>query len=237
MLTRTSEAVTDPQMRIRLFSQAGVPWHDFATINVKAGVEDGLAEGQFQAVVSVFETPDRPDFFGDVDVIHRGAFADVIKVAEAGRPWPVVWTHAWDIPPMGPVSRASETKEGLQVLGTLALSDTGISGDYARSVHRAMRDGSLREFSFAFIPDEEAVEIEETGEGPFGPTFTRHIHRMAEVFEVGPTLVGRHPATRLIGVKSAASIPAPDKLRQVLTDDDREAMIERWAALYLNSNR
>ena len=228
-LFRTPELLDKSAERERVFSQAGVPWHDYGA-EVFVGEESGLAEGEFRAIVSVFEKPDRPDFFGDVDIIHRGAFADVIEAAEAGKPWPVVWTHEWGIPPLGPTLKARERREGLEVHGKMRLADPGVSGDFARSIHQAMQDRSLRAFSFAFIPDEKTTELEETGEGPFGPTFTRHIHRISEVFEVGPTLVGRHPATRLIGVKSHAVAPSGKPPSQVLLKhDELVAMTGRGA--------
>lgn len=238
---RSMDLVKDHDQRVRLFSQAGVPWYGFDLSEVKAGKEAGMAPGEFKAVVSVFNTPDRPDFFGDVDVIHKGAFRDVLRMAFKGRgakAWPVVWTHAWGIPPLGPTLAAEETDEGLAVHGRLDLADGGISGEYARSIHRAFLDGSLREFSFAFTVDDTKVEVRErkdangdTIEGPFGPTYERHIKAggISEVFEVGPTLVGRHPSTRLIGAKSAANNGKPE--RQGYAPDDLQAMTARAGSL------
>ena len=65
--------------------------------HVKAvGGEAGntLADGQFEAIVSVFGNVDS---YGDVVV--AGAFADDLKArAESGAVLPVVWSHRWDDP-------------------------------------------------------------------------------------------------------------------------------------------
>lgn len=238
---RTMDLVKDHDQRVRLFSQSGAPWHGFGLTEVKANEEDGMQPGEFQAVVSVFNTPDREDFFGDVDIIHKGAFRDVLRAAFKGKgakAWPVVWTHAWGIPPLGPTLSAEETDEGLAVHGRLSLDDGGISGEYARSIHRAFLDQSLREFSFAFVVDESKVEVRERKdaqgkaiEGAFGPTYERHIKAggISEVFEVGPTLVGRHPSTRLIGAKSIVSEGKP--FGQGHSADDLKAMTARAGLL------
>lgn len=48
----------------------------------------GEAPGTFDAYVAVFSTPDRPDLFGDSDVIEPGAFAQPLQENSDGFPCP-----------------------------------------------------------------------------------------------------------------------------------------------------
>jgi HK97 family phage prohead protease len=150
--------------------------------------------GTFEAYVAVFSTPDRPDLFGDSDVIEPGAFAQTLQ--EKGLP-PVVWSHVWTIPPVGQALQAVEDVKGLRIRARLFLDDDGISGQYARSIHTGMTATPpvVREFSFAFEAKEWSDEKAPNGQ------YIRHLKRL-ELFEVGPVLVGRHPDTELIGAKS-----------------------------------
>jgi hypothetical protein len=88
------------------------------TAKVKAaGVADGLAEGQFRALVSVF---DNEDTYGDV--VRPGAFAQTLMDwAAKGDSIPVIWSHQWSDPfsHIGHVVEAKETIEGLEVLGQI----------------------------------------------------------------------------------------------------------------------
>lgn len=155
---------------------------------------EGDQPGTFEAYVSVFNTPDRPDFFGDSDVMDPGAFTQTLQ--EKGLP-PIVWSHLWEVPPIGHSLSAVEDERGLRIKGRLFLEDEGISGQYAKSVYTGMTSSPpvVKEFSFAF----EAQEwFDEKKDG----RYVRHLKRV-ELFEVGPVLVGRHPDTELIGAKSA----------------------------------
>lgn len=59
---------------------------------------EGEPAGTFEAYVAIFGTPDRPDLFGDSDVIEPGAFTQTLQ--EKGLP-PIVWSPVWTIPPRG----------------------------------------------------------------------------------------------------------------------------------------
>lgn len=155
---------------------------------------EGEPAGTFEAYVAIFGTPDRPDLFGDADIIEPGAFTQTLQ--EKGLP-PIVWSHVWTIPPVGQALQAVEDAKGLRIKARLFLDDDGISGQYARSIHTGMTATPpvVREFSFAF----EAKEWSD--EKGANSQFIRHLKRL-ELFEVGPVLVGRHPDTELIGAKS-----------------------------------
>lgn len=157
--------------------------------------------GTFEAYVAIFGTPDRPDLFGDSDIIEPGAFTQTLQ--EKGLP-PVVWSHVWTIPPVGHAIQAIEDSKGLRIKARLFLDDDGISGQYARSIHTGMTATPpvVREFSFAFEAKEWSDEKAQNGQ------YIRHLKRL-ELFEVGPVLVGRHPDTELIAAKSQRLDAAP----------------------------
>ena len=56
---------------------------------------EGEPAGTFEAYVAIFSTPDRPDLFGDSDIIEPGAFTQTLQ--EKGLP-PIVWSHVCDHP-------------------------------------------------------------------------------------------------------------------------------------------
>src|SRR5690349_18212445 len=98
---------------------------------------DSDAPGSFEAVVSVFGNIDS---YGDRMI--KGAFARTLE--EKGNP-PVVWSHEWQVPPIGAVESATETDEGLLVKGRLFVGpDEGHA--VAQQVYTAMKAGALKEF-------------------------------------------------------------------------------------------
>jgi hypothetical protein len=239
-LSHTIENVT-PALRSRYFTVSGAPRIFVPMVRLAVGSDDGgdLAPGEFRATIAVFDTPSRPDFFGDTITFARGSFADVLKAADAMHPLPVIFTHMHDTVPLGPVLSAVETETGLDVHARLAITDNSARGDMSRAVHAAMLDHTLREFSFAALFDEESIEVrdrlDEDGEPImhplFGKTIDRLVHRVAEVFEVGPTLVGRHADTRLIEVQGAEAQAAQGQTTQALRGDDVRAAAERAGRL------
>jgi HK97 family phage prohead protease len=163
----------------------------FRVAELKATPDDG--PGTFRAIVSVFGTPDMGK-----DIVERGAFKDTLQTR--GLP-PIVWSHQWDIPPIGATLKAEERQEGLYIKGRLFVGEDEDS-PVARAVYTAMKakDGNgsspLREFSFGYeAKDVEFKEID--GE-------QHRILKRVDLFEAGPTLVGMHPDTRLMGVKALA---------------------------------
>ena len=86
-----------------------------------AGPEDGLEEGEFEALVSVFGNIDS---YGDK--VMKGAFANTLKAWSAsGNTLPVYYSHRMDDPEflIGHVREAKETDEGLLVKGMLDIGD------------------------------------------------------------------------------------------------------------------
>lgn len=153
--------------------------------------------GTFEAIVAVFGNVDRGK-----DRVERGAFKR--SLAERGMP-PVVWSHNWDIPPIGVVTEAVENNEGLRIKGRLFVGE-GEDHPVARQVYTAMKssggDGKspLREFSFGYEVRDSEVKTEDGEE--------IRVLKDVDLFEVGPTLMGMNPATRLVGIKSEDPITA-----------------------------
>lgn len=163
-----------------------------APVRVKAGEQDGLGEGQFEAVVSVFGNVDS---YGDV--VMPGAFADTLAEWEkSGNPIPVLWSHLSHDPDyhIGHVVEAKETAEGLWVRAQLDLD-----APKANQVYRLLKGRRVTQFSFAYdILD--AAYAERDGEKVYEL-------RKLKVYEVGPTLIGANQETRLIGVKAGQPCP------------------------------
>ncbi len=159
------------------------------------GGEDGLQDGQFTAVVSVFGNV---DVYGDM--VMPGAFKDTLaEWAESGDPIPVLYSHNSGDPDynIGHVLTAEETDEGLQILAQLDIeSDTG----KARQVHRLLTGKRVKQFSFAYDVLDGAP-VEQDGQSIY------ELRKM-KLYDVGPTLIGANQETRLIGAKDATVVDA-----------------------------
>lgn len=165
-----------------------------------AGDSDGLAEGQFEAIVSVFGNKDSVG-----DVVMPGAFTDTLADwAAKGDPIPVLWSHSWNDPfaHLGTVLKAEERDEGLWVRGELDLDN-----DKAAQVYRLLKGRRVTQFSFAYDVVEGAwVEKDDD---------SFYELRKLDLFEVGPTLIGANQETELLAVKAhdlAARLKAGDTI-------------------------
>jgi len=143
--------------------------------------------GEFEALFSVFGNIDH-----DGDRIHKGAF----KSAFENDPNPaVVWTHRWDVPPIGETVEAVETDKGAKGVARLFLDDHEV----ARQVWKGLASGALKQFSFAYTVSNESFS--EPGDGESARRYDgkiREIHEFGDVFEWGPTLVGANSETGLL---------------------------------------
>jgi HK97 family phage prohead protease len=161
-------------------------------VKVKAtGEADGLEEGQFEAIVSVFGNKDS---YGDI--VQPGAFKDTLAEWEAsGNPIPVYYSHRMDDPDfnIGHVVEAKETDEGLWVKAQIDLEP---GAGKAAQVYRLLKGRRLTQFSFAYDIEDGGFETRD------GEEF--YALRRLKVYEVGPTPIGANQETELLGVKSAA---------------------------------
>lgn len=158
-----------------------------------AGEQDGLEDGQFEALVSVFGNRDA---YGDV--VMPGAFKDTLADwAASGDPIPVYWSHRMDDPEMniGTVLEAKETDEGLWVKAQLDLDDDARK---SRQVYRLLKGRRVTQFSFSYDVDEGGWAKHENED--------REVYELRKVklHEVGPTPIGANQETELIAVKHLA---------------------------------
>lgn len=172
---------------------------------VKAAAD---GSGTYEAIVSVFGNID-----DGLDRVVAGAFAETIK---ANPHPPVVWSHMWNIPPIGETLEIAELDAGDTRLGGTGLEElgglwthsrlfVGKAEDHqiARQVYAGMKAEyqPVREFSFAYEVmasqwvTEDGVEIRELLE--------------VGLFEHGPTLVGMNRATQLLQVASNPLLTPP----------------------------
>jgi HK97 family phage prohead protease len=182
----------------------------FAVSEIKA-LPDGAGQpGEFEAMVSVFGNVDSVG-----DIVEKGAFTDSLS---RGLP-PIVWSHQWDVPPIGTTMSATETDQGLVIKGRLFVGE-GEDSPMARAVYTAMKakDGrgepTLKEFSFGFcVTDAEYKTVD--GEE------IRSLKGI-DLFEAGPCLKGVNPATQLLAVKSALEVD--QKAGRVLSKANEDAL-------------
>jgi len=166
-----------------------------------AGPADGLAEGEFQAIVSVFGNRDS---YGDI-VIPGAYVADIAEWKASGDPLPVIWSHDWSDPeshigatkdwrelPPGDTMLPEKIKAngGLWVHGKNDVEDN----PRAARVSKLLAGRRIKQFSFAY--DEK-----ESGPGTYNG-IEGWLLKQLHVFEVGPTLVGANMETDLLAAKS-----------------------------------
>lgn len=159
---------------------------------------DGLDDGQFEAIVSVFNNV---DVFGDV--VMPGAFTDTLdEWSKSGRPIPVYYSHRLDDPRMciGEVVEAKETDDGLYVKAQIDLDD---DADMARAAHRSLKRGRLAQFSFTYDVLDGGFEKREKSDGSGEPEEFFALRKL-KLFEVGPTPIGANQETELLAVKHDA---------------------------------
>ncbi|MFF2651477.1 HK97 family phage prohead protease [Streptomyces sp. NPDC058045] len=189
-----------------------------------AGPDDGLQDGQFRAVVSVFGNEDSMG-----DVIAPGAFAQVLAEWKAsGDPIPVVWSHKWADPfaHIGSVLEATETPDGLEVLAQIEDMDTNPT---AKHVHGLLKGRRIKQFSFAYDVGEGGwVDTDDTANHPWGEFY--EIKRFSRLYEVGPCLVGANQETELLAAK-AADIARGVKEGRVLAGAHYDRLVSAHAAI------
>ncbi|MFF2631965.1 HK97 family phage prohead protease [Microbacterium sp. NPDC058021] len=173
---------------------------------VKAvGEADGLEEGVFEAIVSVFGNVDS---YGDRMI--EGAFKDTLdEWAASGNPIPSYYSHRMDDPDynIGEVIDAKELAPGdpmlpakIKDLGGLYVKvqvDLHQEALKARQVYRLLKGRRLTQFSFAYdIVDYAIVKGEQDDHEVWEL-------RKVKLYEVGPTPIGANQETELLGVKAA----------------------------------
>lgn len=155
---------------------------------------------EFEAYASVFGNRDS---YGDV--VQKGAFAASLKAwAEKGAPIPLLWGHNMADPDfnIGMVTSAEEDEHGLKVVCEL---DT--DSPKGAQVHRLLKQGRVREMSFAFA----ATSSE------YGELDGKSVRFLKEVdlFEVSVVPLGANPETEVLAVKSpTVNLTLPETLAE-----------------------
>ena len=158
--------------------------------------ESGLEDGDFQAVVAVFNNLDS---YGEV--IRPGAFAEDLKAWEAREESiPVIWSHDWGDPfsHIGTVKAAAETEQGLLVTGHISPEERD-ANPKAAQIWRLLKARRVTQFSFAF-------DVIEGGECKVDGELAYELRRL-KIHEVGPCLLGVNQETELLAMKAASLDP------------------------------
>jgi HK97 family phage prohead protease len=191
------------------------------TAKVKAaGTADGLAEGQFTALVSVFNNEDS---YGDV--VRPGAFTQTLSEWSAkGDDIPVIWAHQWSDPfsHIGRVVKAVETLQGLEVTGQIEdLEDNKT----AAQVYRLLKGRRVTQFSFAYDVGEGGWITDD--EHPWGGYYEL---RRLDLHEVGPCLLGVNRETELLAAK-AARLATGAKAGRVLSQTNYDRLTAAYTSI------
>lgn len=158
------------------------------TIEIKAGPDDGLAEGQFTAYASVFGNIDS---YGDV--VMPGAFApDLARWEKSGNAIPLLFGHQMNDPDMniGHVVAAVEDSVGLKVTCQLDLENPK-----AKQVYRMIKGRRINQMSFAYDVVDGAP-AQRDGEDVYEL-------RELKLYEVSVVTVGANQETEILAVKRA----------------------------------
>lgn len=165
------------------------------SVKVKAGPDDGLDEGTFQAYASVF---DNVDSYGDVVV--KGAFADdLARWAASGENIPLLFGHNMSDPDfnIGHLLQAQEDDRGLWVEAKLDLENPK-----AQQVYRMLKGRRVNQMSFAYdVIDSAEATVD-------GERVTEL--RTLRLYEVSVVTIGANQATEVLMVKTAAEALAKE---------------------------
>lgn len=162
-----------------------------ATVRLKAGPADGLAEGQFEAYASIFGNVDS---YGDV--VRPGAFAKTLEDwAGSASFLPVLFGHNMMDPDynIGHVVEAVEDEKGLRVLAQLDL-DT----PKGQQVHKLLKGKRINQMSFAY-------DVIDGGPATVDGVDVWEL-REVKVYEISVVTIGANDETEILAVKMAADV-------------------------------
>lgn len=199
-----------------------------ANIQIKAGPDDGLAEGQFTAYASVFSNIDS---YGDVVV--KGAFANSLaEWAKSGSPIPLLFGHNMSDPDynIGHVESAVEDEHGLLVTAQI---DT--SNPKGLQVYKMLKGRRVNQMSFAYdILDGGMAERPKAGAtvGEDGTVPTESFYELRELklYEVSVVTIGANQDTEILAVK-AREIAADTKAGRVLSAKNESELRDAHEAI------
>lgn len=172
-----------------------------ATISLKIGPEDGLAEGQFTAYASVF---DNVDSYGDV--VMPGAFSkDLQRWEKSGNPIPLLFGHNMSDPDfnLGHVVDAQEDDTGLLVTAELDLENPK-----AKQTYRLLKGRRINQMSFAYdVIEGGPASRRKDGSSDEDPETEQYFElRELKLYEVSIVTVGANQETEILAVKQVPTI-------------------------------
>lgn len=169
-------------------------------IRVKAGPEDGLQEGQFEAYASVFGNKDS---YGDVVV--PGAFTDTLSGwKDSGNLIPLLFGHNMSDPDynLGHVEDAKEDEHGL-----LTLNQLDLENPKAVQTYRLIKGRRINQMSFAYeVLEGGYATRQKDPNGEDGPDNQEEYFelRKLKLYEVSVVPIGANQETEITAVKAAA---------------------------------
>lgn len=161
-------------------------------VNVKAGPEDGLEEGEFLVYPSTFIKT--PDSYGDI--VAKGAFIDDLAAwKSSGNTMPGLFGHRMDDPDyfVAGAKDMGEDEHGWWVKGFFDLESPK-----GKQVYRLVKGRRLNQLSFAYDVVEEAdVELDDGVKA--------NELRKLKVYEFSFVPVGANQDTSVVAVKAIAN--------------------------------
>lgn len=166
--------------------------------NVKAGPDDGLAEGQFTGYASVFNNKDS---YGDV-VIPGAFLKDLGNWEASGNPIPCLFGHNMSDPDfnIGGTVEAKEDEHGLLVKVQLDLENPK-----ALQTYRLLKGRRINQMSFAYdvIAGGYATRPKAGQEDEDNPEVEEYYElRELKLYEVSVVPIGANSETEILGVKA-----------------------------------
>ncbi|NKV30739.1 HK97 family phage prohead protease [Rhodococcus hoagii] len=194
-----------------------MPHKDHGGALLKAGPDDGLAEGQFIAYASVFGNVDS---YGDV--VEPGAFTDTLTAWEAkGAPIPLLFGHNMADPDfnIGHVVTAEEDGHGLKVLCQLDLESPK-----GAQVHRLLKGRRIGELSFAYdVLESQPVKSAELGDYV-------SLKRL-DLHEVSVVPIGANRATSVVAVKGDQGVTSKKDEGVMNVKEQKAAAVAKMRAI------
>lgn len=191
-----------------------------ADVKLKAGPDDGLAEGQFTAYASVFGNRDS---YGDV--VMPGAFAkDIARWEKSGNPIPLLFGHNMSDPDynIGHVVSAEEDAVGLKITGELDLSNPK-----GLQVYKLLKGRRINQMSFAY-------DVLEGGPATHDGDDVWELREL-KVYEVSVVTIGANQETEILAVKQLPTVAqramADLKAGRVLSAKNESALREAHGAI------
>lgn len=185
-------------------------------VQIKAGPDDGLAEGEFTAYASVFGNVDS---YGDK--VIRGAFADDLKAWKAtGNPIPLLWGHDM-LDPFSNIGHVADAKEDDH--GLLVRAQLDLEAPKAMQVYRLIKGRRVNQMSFAYDVLERAL-VEKDNE------YFVELKKL-HLYEVSVVPIGANSETEILEVKAFRQLALDVKAGRVLSAKNESAIRSAHEAL------